>query len=125
MFNYKGEPLYFTKSQANKILHSLINDEWWTYNWQGKETPALPHRKFQLEEFFIEQVHNVAGKVVKKYSTKYLRGSRPLYQWIEVQNPYNDYKASFLSWIYPSSALDHNTYKYFTKDYIEMLRAAF
>jgi hypothetical protein len=124
MFNYKGDPLYFTKPQVNKLIHSFINDDWWKNASKYRDHLNIPLRRFQLEEFHIEQVHNVAKKVADKYSRSCYRGSKS-YSWKEVLNEYNDYKSGLLSWIYPRSAFDYDSYKYYTKDYIEMLRAAF
>jgi hypothetical protein len=124
MFNYNGDPVYFTKPQVNKLLHSFINCDWWKYNSTYRDQLNIPYRRFQLEEFHVEQVHNVAKKVADKYSRSCYIGEQS-YVWKKVVNEYNDYKSGLLSWIYRSSVFDYNPHKCYTKDYIEMLRAAF
>ena len=117
MFGYKNDPLLFTKTQANRFLHTLIEEEWWKD--KDRAMFGIPNRRYSLEEFHIEQVHNKYSKISRPY-----RRVIPHKAWIEIQNEYDAYKALFLSKAYPNSAYDWKQDKYFVKDYIERTRAA-
>lgn len=123
-FGYNSDPLLFTKTQVNKLLHLLIEEDWWKK--KREFTINLPHRRFELEEFDVRKVHNQYRKIAKKYEIKIPHVSKyPGHSWIEINNAYNIYKATLLSQMTPSSAYDWSKDKYFVKDYIEKLRATF